>query len=82
MSKSRKKICGGTNVCCKSQKRGKQFASRKFRRKAYQLLLKGRYDSLPQKSMEVTSPWNLGGDGKRVYCWAPNGGIFERFTRK
>ena len=41
MSRSRKRMPGSTWCCCKSQKKGKQASSRKFRRKAHVLLHQG-----------------------------------------
>lgn len=82
MGKSRKKVCGGTNCCCKSQKKGKQLASRRFRRKEHLMIAHQRFDSLPKRSFEITSPWDLGGDGKRVYSWNPNDEFYEKCLRK
>lgn len=82
MGKSRKRVCAGTNCCCKSQKKGKQTASRRFRRKEHQLIVLGRFESLPKHSIEVTSPWDLGGDGKRVYTWNPNDEFYFKYIRK
>lgn len=82
MSRSRKKVCGGTICCCKSQKRGKQIASRKFRRNEHRLMAMGKYHSLPIRSIEITSPWDLGGDGKGVYSWDVKEEIYLKFTRK
>lgn len=64
MSKSRKKVAGGTCCCCKSQKKGKQVSSRRFRHKANQLVRTSRFEDLPFRPYELTSPWDLGGDGK------------------
>lgn len=82
MSKSRKKICGGTICCCKSQKRGKQAASRRFRRKEHRLITMASYDKLPMSSIELTDPWNLGGDGKTVYSWDKNDETYIKYIRK
>lgn len=82
MSRSRKKVCGGTICCCKSQKRGKQIASRRFRRNEHRLIAMGKYYSLPIRSRELTSPWDLGGDGKTVYSRTPGDEVYERYIRK
>lgn len=65
MSRSRKKIAAGTCCVCKSQKRGKQFSSRKFRAMEREALY--HEAEPPRKQYEATSPWNLGGDGKTIY---------------
>ncbi|MBQ3636108.1 MAG: hypothetical protein II951_10915 [Bacteroidales bacterium] len=85
MSRSRKRMPVGTWCCCKSQKKGKQASSRKFRRLARALLCKGRsYDSslLPLKSFEVMNPWDLGGDGKAFFGFHPNELWFTKLMRK
>lgn len=82
MGKSKKKVCGGTVCVCKSQKKGKQFASRRFRRKVKTLMANEKYDSLPRRSIEITSTWNLGGDGKFVYSWNKSEEIYAKFIRK
>lgn len=46
-----------------SQHRGKKAASRRFRRIARVRLLSG-FEVLPEKSIEVTNTYDLGGDGK------------------
>ena len=71
MSRSRKRMPGSTWCCCKSQKKGKQASSRKFRRKAHVLLRQGKTHLLPLKSFEVMSPWDLGGDGKAFFGFHP-----------
>ena len=38
MSRSRKKFPAGVNCCCKSQKKGKKVASKRFRRKVKVLM--------------------------------------------
>ena len=63
MSRSRKKNPVRTIAACKSQKAGKTAASRRFRRIA-KMLLQGGKDLLPEKSIEITKTYNLGGDGK------------------
>lgn len=82
MSRSRKKVCGGTICCCKSQKRGKQIASRRFRCNVHRLMAIGKFDSLPIRSIELTSAWDLGGDGKTVYSRTPGDEVYERYIRK
>lgn len=82
MGKSKKKICGGTACCCKSQKHGKQLASRRFRRAEHRLIACMNYESLPLRSIELTSPWDLGGDGKYVYTWDVYDEVFRIYTRK
>lgn len=46
-----------------SQHRGKKAASRRFRRITRFRLHSG-FEILPQKSIEVTNTYDLGGDGK------------------
>ncbi len=82
MGKSRKKVCAGTNCCCKSQKKGKQIASRRFRRKEHLMIEHRMFDSLPRRSIEVTCPWDLGGDGKSVYSWNPHNPFYAKWIRK
>lgn len=67
MTRSRKRFPGGTWCCCKSQKRGKQVSNRRFRRKEHQLIHQEDYHRLPLNPMELTSPWDLGGDGKHEW---------------
>ena len=43
MSRSRKRMPGSTWCCCKSQKKGKQASSRKFRRKAHNCMANSSY---------------------------------------
>lgn len=64
MGKSRRKVAGGTWCCCKSQKKGKQISSRRFRHHTNQLVRTCQFDGLPFRSYKPTSPWDLGGDGK------------------
>ena len=71
MSRSRKRTPICCWVCCKSQKRGKQVCNRKFRRQERQKMGVGDIETLPLRTYEVMSPWDLGGDGKgyfRVTC--------------
>ena len=58
-------------MCCKSQKRGKQVCNRKFRRQQRQKMRVGDYQSLPLRTFEVMSPWDLGGDGKGYFYPRP-----------
>lgn len=75
MSHSFKHFPAGTCGCCKSQHRGKKNASRRFRRKTKILISQGKFDKLPFKSIEITSPWDLGGDGKMFF------GFFDPKTK-
>ena len=78
MSRSRKRMPVTTWCCCKSQKKGKQASSRKFRRKAHVLLHQGKEHLLPLKSFEVMPSWDLGGDGKHFWRFHPD----DRFVKK
>ena len=82
MSRSKKKSPASTCCCCKSQKRGKQFCNRKFRRRERMMIGKGQYDRLPNKPIEVTDPWDLGGDGKTFWGFSPDEDWFIRLMRK
>lgn len=82
MSKSRKKFPAGTWCCCKSQKRGKVVASKRFRRRTKVLIQQERYANLPLKSIELTSTWDLGGDGKAFYGFHPECEWYEKVLRK
>ena len=82
MGKSRKRVCAGTVYCCKSQKKGKQLASRRFRRREHLMINHERFNSLPVRSFEVTNPWDLGGDGKMVYTWNSNDEFYAKDIRK
>lgn len=66
MSRSRKKTPVSTNAKCKSQKKGKTMANKRFRRMVKSLLSQEE-QPLPLKSIELTSSYDLGGDGK-MYC--------------
>ena len=76
MSRSRKKTPVSTFCCCKSQKRGKQFCHRKFRRKERMMIKTSNYDRLPFLLIQVTNQWDLGESifhplavaGERVDC--------------
>ena len=61
MSRSRKKFPAGVVCGCKSQKRGKQIASKRFRRRVRILMRLRKYERLPYRSTELTSPWDLAG---------------------
>ena len=63
MSRSRKRFPAGTYCYCKSQKRGKQFSHRKFRRCEHVLMHNQHFENLPIRQYEITSQWDLGGDG-------------------
>lgn len=72
MSRSRKKVCGGTNAVCKSQKKGKVACHRKFRRSK----------KLLYKMREAINQYDLGGDGKRLYSANPQKDGLEKLLRK
>lgn len=86
MSRSVKKIAGGTCAVCKSQKRGKQMSHRAFRKIAKRMIKAYSVNEdivmdLPLRQMEAVSSWDLGGDGKTVYTWdanSTNGKIWRR----
>ena len=82
MSRSKKKTPASTCCCCMSQKRGKQFCNRKFRRRERMMISKDQYDRLPNKPIEVTDPWDLGGDGKTFWGFNPNEEWFIHLMRK
>lgn len=63
MSRSFKKTPIRTILDRMSQHRGKKAASRRFRHITKMRLLGGK-DILPEKSIELTSTYDLGGDGK------------------
>lgn len=76
MSRSKKKFPAGVWCGCKSQKKGKRVASKRFRRYTKILIAQAKYDLLPKRSIEITSPWDLGGDGKRFRYYSPEMGIY------
>jgi hypothetical protein len=82
MSRSRKRFPAGTCCYCKSQKRGKQFSHRKFRRCEHVLMHNQHFENLPIRQYEITSQWDLGGDGKRFWGWAPEEEWFQKEMRK
>ena len=82
MSRSRKKFPAGVNCCCKSQKKGKKVASKRFRRKVKVLMHQESYERLPFFSIELTSPWDLGGDGKSFYGFRSECDWYEKVMRK
>ena len=82
MSRSRKRMPGSTWCCCKSQKKGKQASSRKFRRKAHVLLHQGKHHLLPFKPFEVMRSWDLGGDGKHFCGFHPEEEWYAKLMRK
>ena len=63
MSRSYKKTPIRTFLMKISQHPGKKAASRRFRRAAKMFLQKGK-EVLPEKSIEITNTYDLGGDGK------------------
>lgn len=66
MSRSHKRTPIRTMLGKMSQHPGKKAASRRFRRLTKMHLHEGK-QILPIKSIEITNPYDLGGDGK-VYC--------------
>lgn len=82
MSRSRKRTPISCWVCCKSQKRGKQVCNRKFRRREHQTISVGNYERLPHLTIEVMSPWDLGGDGKGYHHEEPTEEWFIKMMRK
>ena len=46
------------------------------------LVQQERYEHLPQKSIEITSPWDLGGDGKVFYGFHPECKWYNKLLRK
>ena len=82
MSKSRKKTPAGTWCFCKSQKKGKQFSHRRFRRYERMVLLSGKEILLPIRQNELTNQYDLGGDGKCYYGYHPKEEWFLRIMRK
>jgi hypothetical protein len=82
MSRSRKKTPVSTFCCCKSQKRGKQFCHRKFRRKERMMIRTSNYDRLPSLLIQVTNQWDLGGDGKVFWGHSPDEEWYITLMRK
>lgn len=82
MSRSKKKFPAGVICCCKSQKRGKNVASKRFRRCVKSLMHQRKYECLPYRSIEITSPWDLGGDGKIFYGYHPECEWYLKVMRK
>ena len=71
MGKSRKRMPVGTCIGC-SQKRGKQMSHGRFRRRERILIRREFFDHLPYRQYEITNQWDLGGDGKRFWGFAPD----------
>ena len=63
MSRSFKKTPIRTMLKKTSQHRGKTAASRRFRRAVKMRLQEGK-EVLPERSIEITNTYDLGGDGK------------------
>ena len=63
MSRSFKKTPVRTMLMKMSQHPGKKAASRRFRRIVKMCLQEGK-EVLPVRSIEITNPYDLGGDGK------------------
>jgi hypothetical protein len=82
MSRSKKKFPAGVWCGCKSQKKGKRTASKRFRRYTKKLIAQAKYDLLPKRSIKMASPWDLGGDGKRFYGYHPECEWYTRIMRK
>lgn len=82
MSKSRKRTPAGTYCCCKSQKRGKQLSHRRFRRFERMMIQSGHDERLPIYQRELTSPWDLGGDGKHYFGKYPDEEWYQHAMRK
>ena len=66
MSRSRKKFPAGVVCGCKSQK----------------MMRLRKYERLPYRSTELTSPWDLGGDGKCFYGYHPDKEWYAKIMRK
>ncbi len=81
MGKSRKRVPVSTCCCCKSQKRGKQFSHRRFRR-CERMVIKSGETFLPIKQYELTNQWDLGGDGKTYWGKLIGEEWYERLMRK
>ena len=81
MSKSRKRTPAGTCLG-RSQKRGKQKSHGRFRRCERMLIGSGNYDCLPFRQYEITNQWDLGGDGKCFWGFAPDEDWFVKAMRK
>ena len=81
MGKSRKRVPVSTCCCCKSQKRGKQFSHRRFRR-CERMVIKSGETFLPIKQYELTNQWDLGGDGKTYWGKCIDEEWYERLMRK
>lgn len=82
MSRSKKKSPAGVCCCCKSQKKGKRVASKRFRRCVKILISQEKYELLPIRSIEMTSSWDLGGDGKTYYGYHPHCDWYVKLMRK
>ena len=81
MSRSRKR----TPACCwvgQSQKKGKRFCNRKFRRTERRFIGTGEYQRIPLRTIEVMNPYNLGGDGKGYKRGTPDEEWFVKLMRK
>ena len=57
----------GLIVAANLRRRERKVASKRFRRKVKVLMHQESYEQLPFLSIELTSPWNLGGDGNSFY---------------
>ena len=82
MGKSKKRAPVSTWGRCKSQKRGKTFCHRKFRRLERIMVNMDRCERLPYRQWEIVGQWDLGGDGKRYYHGNPSEEWYIKFMRK
>ena len=81
MGKSKKKTPAGTWTG-HSQKRGKKYSHSRFRRCEHMLISSGHFGCLPYRQYEITEQWDLGGDGKCYWGFAPDEEWFIRAMRK
>lgn len=82
MGKSKKRTPITCWACCKSQKRGKQFCNRRFRRRTHQRITIGDMERLPLLTREVMESWDLGGDGKSYIHLEPTDKYYIKLMRK
>lgn len=81
MGKSKKKNPAGPYVG-HSQKRGKKNSHGRFRRYEHMILQIENFDRLPFYQHEITNQWDLGGDGKGFWGFAPDEEWFKKALRK
>ena len=82
MSRSKKKTPVSTWCCCKSQKKGKQFCHRMFRRRERTMIHTKRFENLPNRQWELVRQWDLGGDGKCYWNVDPTNESLIKMMRK